>query len=252
MLGRTHMGIGAIGAIVATPFLLNTPWQSFRQLSTGHWDSLPHVIVAQAVLVVSAILGSVVVDLDESNSTMSHKIEVIGRGVIMAMLACVVVVLHLQTSISAWVAVVLLGWLMGARNNMARMVGLGVMGAGLLALAWQHDIPMAAAGCLVVWVVGAMFTKHRTFTHSLVGLALFAVGVHLSLHGLAHIHARDAATGLILGYALHMAADAIAGGVPLLCPWGQRFGVRLVKTGGGMDHLLSGLTMLGFIALAIW
>ena len=252
MLGRTHMGIGAIAAVAATPFILGTRWETLRRLGDGNWGHLPHMLVAQAVLVAAAVVGSLLPDLDQSDSTMSHKIEVIGQGVIMAMLACAVLILHLQTSVTAWVTAILLGWLVGARNNVARKVGLALPGAGILYLAWDKEISLLAAGCLVAWVVGAMLTRHRTFTHSLLGLGLFAVGIHGSFHGLTLIHARDAAVGLMLGYALHLVADGVAGGVPLLWPWGQRFGVRLVKTGGGLDHFLSGITMFGFIALAIW
>jgi len=65
MLGRTHMSIGAVGAVVASPLLLNTKWETFRQLLNGHWASIPHVIAIEATIVAATVAGSVIPDLDQ-------------------------------------------------------------------------------------------------------------------------------------------------------------------------------------------
>lgn len=251
MLGHTHMGIGAVGAVVATPFVLHTHWETMRQFFGDNWHTIPHVIIAEAILVVAAVIGAIIPDLDQQNSLMARKIEFIGAWPILGMLVAAVVAVHKETSPIAWVMVVVMTMLFGAARNATRMIGLGLIGAGLLYLGWDKHIPLVAAVVLAVWIVGAMFTKHRTFTHSLPGLILFSVGVWMSLHTFHAIHLDTAAIGLIVGYALHMAADAVAGGVPLFWPWSKRQGVRLVKTGGGMDYLIGGVCAFGFIALAV-
>ena len=134
-------------------------------------------MVAQAVLVVAAVVGAIIPDLDQPDSLMARKVEFVGGLPIVAMLVALVVTLHKVTSITAWAVVLIMTMLFGTARNITRMVGLGIIGAGLLYLGWHKNIPLTAAFILVLWIVGAMFTKHRTFTHSLPGLILFAVGV---------------------------------------------------------------------------
>ncbi len=252
MLGHTHMGLGAVGAVLATPLILHEPWVPMRQFLGGHWGAMPHIVIAQAILVVATVLGATLPDLDQRDSLAARKVEFLGGIPVFAMLAALVIVLHQTTSLVAWGAALVFSILFSTERNFTRWIGLALMGAGLLYLGWDKRIPLAAAILLALWIVGAMFTAHRTFTHSLVGLALFTVAVHLMLPELNAVHLDLAAIGLPLGYALHMAEDAIAGGVPLLWPWGQRQGIHWVKTGGGWDILIGNLSILVFAALAIF
>ncbi len=119
---------------------------------------------------------------------------------------------------------------------------MGIVFAAHGHISWSSDI------WLTVWILGAMYTPHRTFTHSLLGIVTFGIAV-ISI--LAKYHLMIVADGLILGYALHMAADSIAGGVPLLWPWAKRQGIRLVQTSSIIDHLIGGIAALAFVGLAV-
>lgn len=251
MLGRTHMAIGSLGAAITAPIILHTHWETFRQLGNGHLMTAPHTIIAEATVVTAAVTGSIIPDLDQADSLMAHKVERIGQVVIIGVLIAMVVMMHLQNSLTAWAFVLLFGLLAGARGNLPRILGLAVLSAGFLFLGVHKDISLTGSLLLAIWTLGAMFTAHRTFTHSILGLALFGAGTVVTLH---HIHGMNlsiASTGLIIGYVLHLTADAFAGGVPLLWPWSTRQGFRLVRTGSGWDHMIGGLAMLTFIGLAV-
>jgi hypothetical protein len=251
MMGRTHMAIGAIGAVAATPFMLHLHWEPMRQLLDSNWNTIPHVVVAQAVLVGASMVGALVPDLDQPDALMARKIEVFFGLPVLVITAVLIVLLHHATSLTAWGLAILLTVLFGAAKNTTRIMGLGVLAAGLLYLGWHKQIPLEAAVLLAVWMIGAALSKHRTFTHSLIGVGLFAAGINMCVHLLNTLHIGMVAPGFILGYVLHLAADAIAGGVPLLWPWGRRLGLRLVQTGGAVDYMIGGLALFGFAALAV-
>lgn len=251
MLGRTHMSIGAMGAVVASPILLNAHWETLRQLINGHWATMPHAVVSEVTIVAASIAGSIIPDLDQPDSVMAHKVERIGQLIVFAVLAAAVVLLHMENSIRAWFFVLVFGLLAGARHNITRLLGLGVMGAGMVYLGLHHDIPLVSGVVLAIWTVGAMLTKHRTFTHSLLGLALFAFGIITALQDIHRFHFSIAGDAIVLGYALHMATDAVAGGIPILWPWSKRQGIRLVQTGSAWDHMIGGLMALAFVGLAV-
>ena len=87
---------------------------------------------------------------------------------------------------------------------------------------------------------------HRTLTHSLLGIALFALPVWLLLGGLP-----DLSLALIAGYASHVFADALnTRGVPLLWPLGRPF--RLlpggIRSGGAAEFVVA----LGTLVLAVY
>ena len=84
---------------------------------------------------------------------------------------------------------------------------------------------------------------HRTLTHSLLGVALFALIAWLVLGAYPNL-----LLALIAGYASHVFADALnTRGVPLLWPLGRPF--RLLPGGirsGGAVELVVALGVLGF------
>jgi inner membrane protein len=87
---------------------------------------------------------------------------------------------------------------------------------------------------------------HRTLTHSLLGIALFALPVWLFLGGYPNL-----ALALVAGYASHVFADALnTRGVPLLWPLGRPF--RLLpgglRSGGAVELAVA----LGIFAFALW
>lgn len=274
MLGRTHMSIGAIGAVVATPLILHTAWEPMRQLVIGNWNTMPHVIIAQAGFVIAAVIGSAIVDLDEYHSLAARKVERLGIIPVFVALAALVFLLHQQMSLTAWAITLVAAFVFSTKRNLIRKIGLGVIGAGLLYAGLTGIIPLVGAFLLAVWIVGAMFTPHRTFTHDpLSGLIVFAVGVIMTLQGTAlywldkhdlGIIGTVAPAGLILGYVLHLAADAITYrrkeqsseitvGVPFLWPIiKNRQGIPLVETGGMLDQLIGGVALIGFLVLAVF
>lgn len=251
MLGRTHMAIGSLGAAITAPIILHSQWETLRQLGNGHLMTAPHTIIAEATIVAAAVTGSIIPDLDQADSLMAHKVERIGQVVIIGILIALVIMMHLQNSVTAWAFVLLFGLLAGARGNLPRILGLAVLSAGLIFLGVHKDIPLAGSILLTIWALGAMFTVHRTFTHSIPGLLIFGAGVVITLQSIHGMHLWMASDGLIIGYILHLAADAPAGGIPLLWPWNARQGVSIIKTGGVWDHMIGGLAMLAFIGLAV-
>jgi len=84
---------------------------------------------------------------------------------------------------------------------------------------------------------------HRTMTHSLLGVALFALLAWLVLGAYPNL-----LLALVAGYASHVLADALnTRGVPLLWPLGRPF--RLLPGGirsGGAVELAVALGVLGF------
>jgi inner membrane protein len=89
---------------------------------------------------------------------------------------------------------------------------------------------------------------HRTLTHSLVGVLIFALPVWLFLGAFSNL-----ALALVVGYASHVFADALnTRGVPLLWPLGKRF--RLVPGGvrsGGAVEIAVALATLAFALYAL-
>jgi inner membrane protein len=84
---------------------------------------------------------------------------------------------------------------------------------------------------------------HRTLTHSLLGVALFALPVWLLLGAYQNL-----VLALVAGYASHVLADALnTRGVPLLWPMGKP--IRLLPGGirsGGVVEVAVALVVLGF------
>ena len=89
---------------------------------------------------------------------------------------------------------------------------------------------------------------HRTLTHSLVGVLLFALPVWLLLGAFPNL-----SLALVVGYASHVLADALnTRGVPLLWPLGKPF--RLLPGGirsGGAVEVAVALAGLAFALYAI-
>ncbi|MCF8567679.1 metal-dependent hydrolase [Alicyclobacillus tolerans] len=252
MLGRTHMSIGALGAVAAYSLMQHTRWESIGRILHSPSGALSHAIVPEATVVFASVVGSIIPDLDQPDSKMAHKVERIGQVAMIAVLFAFMILLHLEGSLTAWIFVLVLSWLSSTRGNTSRLVGLGILGAGTIFMSMHHDIPTTSGILLAIWTVGAMFTHHRTFTHSLLGLAIFGVGVGTALSGYSHLHLALASDGLILGYALHMAADGVAGGVPLFWPWKHRQGIRLVRTGSAVDHMIGGIATVAFLGLIVF
>lgn len=87
---------------------------------------------------------------------------------------------------------------------------------------------------------------HRTLTHSILGVVLFALPIYLFLGDYPNL-----SLALVAGYASHVFADALnTRGVPLLWPFGRPF--RLlpggIKSGGAIEVAVA----LGALAVALY
>lgn len=253
MMGRTHMGIGAVGAVAATPLLLHKTWEPMRSLLDHRWGVLPHLLVLQAVFVVASVMGSLFPDLDEPHALASQEVERFLAVPVFLMMVGSVFLLRLETSLAAWGGVLVMTLAFRTAKNLSRRIGLGVLSVVLAYLAWTHVLPVVSASAIILWCVGAMWSAHRTFTHSLLGLLLLGTGLltiawhTTSVDPLLHL----VVVGWLVGYVLHLIADAVAGGIPVFWPISKRWGVRFVTTGGAWDYLLGGIALFGFLALAL-
>ena len=87
---------------------------------------------------------------------------------------------------------------------------------------------------------------HRTITHSLLGVLIFAFGVNyiVDFFSLPDF----ITTFFILGYLSHLLGDVLTiSGVPLFYPLSKKYAIPIVKTGGNMEkvfQLLVGLFMI--------
>lgn len=77
MMGRSHMAIGAVGAVAATPLVLHEHWESLRDLLTHPWASMPHIVVVQAAFVAATVVGALVPDLDQQDAKLTYTIEIV-------------------------------------------------------------------------------------------------------------------------------------------------------------------------------
>lgn len=107
-------------------------------------------------------------------------------------------------------------------------VGRAAVGGLVLYLGIRGENRLAMISGVVLLALA--FVPHRGVTHSLAGMAAALLGA-MALY-------RPVALAFAMGYALHLAADALTPhGVPLLWPWPKTIGVPLVRTNGWIDRL---------------
>lgn len=196
------MSLGALGAIVSTPLLLHTGWMPISQ---GLAHQSVSSLIREGLFVVPAIVGSIIVDLDQKDSLLARRVERIGQLAILIILIGIVVLLHAVTSLGSWIVVGILGLSLLSRANFTRKIALGVLAVGVLALGAMGYISVLSGLLFATWSLGAMLTPHRTFTHSILGALIFSTGMLLSIshyNGLGYV-----LQGAILGYMLHIIAD---------------------------------------------
>lgn len=252
MMGRSHMAMGAVGAVLTAPILLRTPEQPlFRWMLVAH--ATPSIAWFFGYLV-ACLFGSLLPDLDEFHSLASRKLEQVVVFTTLLGAAGLVFLLHLASLWVAWAGVLAVTLASRTAHNGSRRIGLGLLSLGIGYLAFRHVVPILAAAGLVLWCVGAMWSKHRTFTHSLLAVALLATAALASPMpaAWASLHWPLLSIGVLLGYLLHLLADAVAGGVPLLWPWPKRLGVRLVQTGSWQDRGIGLIAFASFLCMLVF
>jgi membrane-bound metal-dependent hydrolase YbcI (DUF457 family) len=229
------------------PLLIHSPWTPFTHaLTQAHSAS---TLIRQTEFAIAAIAGSIVPDLDEAHSLLARKVEHFVQYILLAIIVAVCVIFHLLSSPGAWVLVGMVTLLLLSRANLMRKVALGLLAASCLIATAKGLIPSESGVLLALWFAGAMLNGHRTFTHSLVGIGTYGIAINILGH---HLGVGTISLGLILGYALHMVADAVSGGVPLLWPIPTRIGVGLIRTGRLTDHLIGVAATLVFVTDVIY
>ncbi len=150
-----------------------------------------------------------------------------------------------EPPIYAYPAAVAAAWLPDVDNPRSRLGnGLSRLKSPVLNLVTRPlSWALRITSFLLVRTVG-----HRTLTHSLLGVALFALPVWLFLGDYPNLF-----YALVAGYASHLVADALnTRGVPLLWPLGGSF--RLFPGGfksGGLTELFVALVALVFVGVSI-
>jgi len=247
------MALGLALSAVALPLLLHVDAPTLGSVAkTGFTASVRD----DAIGLAGAWVASVAPDLDQQNAIASRKLESALR--LCAVLAVVVLIvsqhgMRVRGGISlspvaegAGVAVLAVAFLLPA--DIARKLALAALAAGLILAGASKTLPMVGCIGLAAWCVGAALTGHRTFTHSLPGAVLFLLPAAQLVTAMGLPFAWD---GLAVGYLAHMAADAVAGGIPLLWPWSKRQGLRLVTTGDWRDRLIGVVAGIGFVLLLV-
>ncbi|MCF8567029.1 metal-dependent hydrolase [Alicyclobacillus tolerans] len=244
MLGRTHMAVGALGAALIVPLWLHET-NAHTMMTHAGYGALTLVEQITAGIVAGA-LGGILPDLDQKDALMTRRIERVGKVATLLAILGLLGALHLWDSPAALGVSLVTLLAVTSHAEWMRKSSLLLLAAGVLGWGLTHRSWFEVAVLMAVWLSVTAFSPHRTFTHSLIGLAmagviLVQVGIRTHLPWLA-----DAAG---LGYFLHLVADAIAGGIPLVWPYSKRQGMRWVRTGSVMDHWIGGLCTVLMVAV---
>jgi len=231
MLGRTHMAIGALGAVLTVPILLHGG--DAHVMLTGHGSFFKVEQIVAGWL--AGALGGILPDLDQKDSLMSRRVERIGQAIAFFVFTGLFITLHLWMSLTTVIIGVFALLAVLSQAEWMRKASLLLIAAGILGWGLTHESWFEVAILVAIWLVVTTFSAHRTFTHSFIGLSI--AGVTLIQLGI-RLHVSWLTETVLLGYALHLAADTLAGGIPFLWPYSKRQGVALVKTGGLVDHLI--------------
>lgn len=141
-------------------------------------------------------------------------------------------------------------WNRGAREVFHRVMGIALALVCLVALdvLAQADVTTRLAALvgkdwgwglvmLLLLCVCGFFSEHRSFTHSIAGMTLFTVAVHLLVPG----HA----LGFLAGFASHLVLDLLnRKPLRLLFPFRKGYTLRLCSADGMVNSVLMWLGLL--------
>jgi len=121
-------------------------------------------------------------------------------------------------------------------------IGLLLSGAILVGLAFYFKLSPVFYG-LGLMMIFLLIIPHRGVTHSVIGL----LGTGL----LAWVFGNGLYMPFVIGYALHLLADMLSGGVPLLWPCEKRIVLFKARTGGLLDYvcLFVGIVVIAYFIL---
>lgn len=186
MTGKTHIALGLLVTEMIMP--MRTP-----ELA--------------AINISFAIIGSMMPDIDISNSKISHKVK--------KFIAFAVAILMFSHYI------------------------LKMPYASIFKAVGSYKIFNAGILLLIVLMLFSKTTEHRTFTHSILGLILFSISTFLIL--------KQGTVSFILGYAAHLFADwTTDSGIMIIYPSKKKVSLHLIKTNSLVDHMMCIFAMLLF------
>lgn len=98
---------------------------------------------------------------------------------------------------------------------------------------------------IIACIVFSKFTKHRSFSHSILGLVLFYIGVRM-------IIGEEMSLYFGVGFISHIVSDLITNnGVELIYPAKKRISLKLVKSGSKLDYIIGIASFALFVYLTI-
>lgn len=97
---------------------------------------------------------------------------------------------------------------------------------------------------IAICILFSKLTKHRSFSHSILGLILFYIGVRMIIGEISLYFA--------IGYISHIVSDSITNnGIELMYPMKKKVAFKLVKSGSKLDYIIGIASFSFFIYLTI-
>lgn len=164
-------------------------------------------IEKQAILILAAVVGALIPDMDHPRSKINQRILLF-------------------------------------KNKLFKMITYSLMGGGLIYL----DTILNDPGSRILRMLGLALilvglSRHRGFTHSLLGLVLFSVIVYI---GTLNYNLYVVFVGFVIGYVSHLVLDLVTvQGIELLYPYKKNIKIPLgIKTNGKVENLILSATSI--------
>jgi len=98
---------------------------------------------------------------------------------------------------------------------------------------------------IIACIAFSKFTKHRSFSHSILGLILFYIGFRM-------IIGEEMSLYFGVGFISHIASDLITNnGIELMYPVKKKISLKLVKSGSKLDYIIGIASFALFVYLTI-
>ncbi|NBI05841.1 metal-dependent hydrolase [Senegalia massiliensis] len=127
------------------------------------------------------------------------------------------------------------------KNKSYKILFYTLIGLGLLYIYSLNNNSLFLLSGTITILIGV--SKHRGFTHSLLGIFLFIkLGKDLTLE----FGYKELYLGFYIGYLFHLIADLFTkGGIELLYPFSENFSFPLsIKTGGTIENIVSFILLI--------
>ncbi|AAK79057.1 inner membrane protein [Clostridium acetobutylicum] len=209
MTGKTHISIGLMSS--AAVLSVNNPTPE-------------NIAVGLAV----GVLGALMPDIDTSRSKVSYNLRKIVVYAALVIVGAYILMANFYPEVE--------------KTNLF----LKNMGVYKLKDYIPYNLKLSNAGLLIIvgCIIFSKFTKHRSFSHSILGLILFTVGVKLLLGNIFIYFA--------VGFISHMVADTFTNsGIEVFYPIKKKISLKLVHTGSMLDHFTGGLAFIVFLAIIL-